>query len=79
MSRPLSLIEDLKAYLSQVRDDDLDIDVNKMSDTNFDEVDKTRFSSTHVTDNLLGSFELLDSGSTRDAYRITTSRYGSRY
>lgn len=79
MRSPTSLVEHLKVYLNRVRGDNLDIDFNKMSDTGFDDVDETRFRLEHVTENLSESFELLDSGSTRDVYRIVTSEYGSRY
>lgn len=73
------LVEDLKIYINKKQNASLDIDVNKMSAESQGDPNKASFGMEYVKNNLSDSFEWIESGTTRDVYRITTNRYGADY
>ena len=71
------LVEDLKIYINKKQNASLDIDVNKTSVEPQGNSNKASFRMEPVKHNLSDSFEWIESGTTRDVYRITTTRYGT--
>lgn len=73
------LVEDLKLYINEEENASLDIDINKMSAESQGDSSKTSFSRDYVVSNLSDRFEWIESGTTRDVYRINTNKYGADY